>query len=89
MRDIKTLLEVLLDQYQKHKDNDVRGEGLCYVIEVLHEPYGVFTKDEKDSLMSFIYEHRPDPDTRKDDFWWRKGSIYPRIKFLMRLMNRL
>ena len=89
MRSIKELLEVLLREYENHKDSDVRGEGLCHAIKVLHETHGVFTKDEKARLDTFLYEHRPDRNAGEDDFWWEMGVIYPRIKFLMRLINRL
>lgn len=89
MRDIKTLLEILLDQYENHKDSDVRNKGLCHAIKVLHESHGVFTTEERARLDTFIYEHRPNRWAGEDDFWWDMGVVYPRIKFLMRLMNRL
>ena len=89
MRDIKTLLEVLLDQYLHHKDDNVRDNGLCYAIKVLHEPHAVFTIDERTILMSFIYDHRPDKAAGVDDFWWEMGYMHPRVKFLEQLIDRL
>ena len=88
MRDIKTLLEVLLSQYLKHKDDTVRDEGLCYAIKVL-TLHGVFTKKEKDMLDSFIYDHRPDKSAGEDDFWWVMGYMHPRVKFLEQLISEL
>lgn len=88
MRDIKTLLEVLLEQYLEHEDNKVRINGLCYAIERLRS-WGVFTKEEAEKLGAFIYNHRPNKSDGVDDFWWDMGITYPRVRFLKQLISEL
>ena len=37
MRDIKTLLELLLDQYQNNRIGGIQWSGLCWAIQRLRE----------------------------------------------------
>ena len=54
MRDIKTLLELLLDQYENNPDDKIRSDGLCRAINRLTNPDGVFDPPERLYLLRFI-----------------------------------
>ena len=54
MRDIKTLLEILLDEYQDNPDDKIWSEGLCIAINRLTNPDGVFDPPERLYLLRFI-----------------------------------
>ena len=91
MRSTKELLEVLAYEYEYEysKDRTVRDEGLCWAIKRLTEYHGVFTVEEKEKLDAFIYEHRPDITLYQCEYWWDTGKVYPRVKFLQKLISKL
>ena len=87
MRDIKTLLEILLDQYQHHEDNAIEWTGLCSAIITLRT-FDLITEGEKKVLEGHIKENRPDL-SRLKLYWWPKGETEPRIEFLKKLISEL
>ena len=58
MRDIKTLLEILLDEYQNHPDDDVRHLGLCFAINRLCR-YNLINLHEGEVLLDVIESNHP------------------------------
>ena len=91
MRDIKTLLEILLDEYQNNPDDDIRSEGLWYALRYLYFEEGIIDRGERFILDYRIRCHHPQgsflPD--EDDYWWPDGETEPRIEFLKQLISKI
>lgn len=87
MRDIKTLLEVLLDEYQNNPDNTIRWSGLCNAIKTIYR-LGLIAIREKKALEIYIIKNAPYWATF-ETYWWEAGETKPRIEFLKQLISEL
>ena len=85
MRDIKTLLEVLLDQYQNNKIYRIQWAGLCLAITKLRNA-GVIDQSDKEALLKVIEANRP--ESAGSFYWWPVGEIEPRVEFLKQLIKK-
>ena len=85
MRDIKTLLEILLNQYQKHPD-DVRSLGLCDSVKHIYH-HNLINPHEREVILDVIKSNRP--AGLGSAYWWPKGETEPRIEFLKKLISEL
>jgi len=90
MRDIKTLLEILLDQYENNPDDDIRSEGLRYALSYLYFDEGIIERDERFTVDNYIKCHHPKGSflSDEDDYWWPDGETEPRIEFLKQLIMK-
>lgn len=86
MRDIKTLLEILLDQYQNNKTYGIQGSGLCFAIIRLRIGHVIDRLDEE-VLFDAIKTNRP-ISVEPPPYWWPKGEVEPRIEFLKQLIKK-
>ena len=85
MRDIKTLLEILLDQYQNNRLEYIQWSGLCFAI--ISIDGRVIDQNEKDALLKVIKANRPESAVSLL-YWWPKGEVEPRIEFLQQLIMK-
>ena len=86
MRDIKQLLDVLLDEYQHNPDDKIRSLGLCFAVKRLCY-YNLINLHEKDGLLYVIKANRP--TDVGNAFWWHQGEVEPRVEFLKQLISKL
>ena len=86
MRDIKTLLELLLDQYQNNRIGGIQWSGLCWAIQRLRER-NIISLQEDGILTKYLCSNKP----RKAGagHWWPAGETKPRIKFIKQLISKL
>ena len=85
MRDIKTLLEILLDQYQSNRIDGIQWAGFCFAmirIDVGH----VIDQYEKEDLFDVIKANRP--ELAEPFYWWPKCEVKPRVEFLKQLIMK-
>ena len=89
-RDLKTLLEILLEEVESHCPR-----GLCDRVNSLYWNDLISCK-EKSLLHKFLDTHRPkwyqygySFKYRNDVYWWKSGDKTPRIKFLKNWINKL
>ena len=89
MRSVKELLEVMLEHQDKF------GEGLCGWSFNLHYR-GLITNGEFQLLLEYITYNRPSKfssllafKNRKNCFYWERGEIAPRIKWIKKHINKL
>ena len=87
MRDIKTLLEILLDQYENNRLERIQWSGLCFAIIRINVGH-VIDQYEKEDLLRVIKANRP-YSVVSPLYWWPKGEITPRIEFLKQLISEL
>lgn len=87
MRDIKTLLEVLLDQYENYRIDLIQWSGLCFAINRLRVGHVIDQHDEE-ALLKVINANKPDA-VWSERYWWPKGEVEPRIEFLNKLISEL
>ena len=85
MKDIKTLLEILLDKYQNNKIYGIQWSGLCLAIRKLHN-ICVIDYYEKEDLLKEIKANRP--ESAGSFYWWPEGEVEPRIEFLKQLIMK-
>ena len=86
MKDIKTLLEILLDQYKSNRIEGIQSMGLCRTIGVLQESR-LITEYEANELDYHLDENRPESSIGKI-YWWPEGEVEPRIEFLKQLIMK-
>ena len=86
MRDIKTLLEVLLDQYENNIIDDIQVFGLCWAIKKIFDK-NVISEDEYYHLDDIINNNCPN-GLEGSGYWWRSGATAPRIEFLKQLIKK-
>ena len=86
MRDIKTLLEILLDQYQNNRLEYIQWSGLCFAIIRLRIGHVIDQTDEE-ALLKVIKANRPKL-VESPLYWWPKGETEPRIEFLKQLIKK-
>ena len=86
MRDIKTLLEILLDQYQNNRIDGIQWAGLCFAI-IRIDVGHVIDQYEKEDLFDVIKANRP--ESAAPFYWWPKGEVEPRVEFLKKLISEL
>ena len=86
MRDIKTLLELLLDQYENNKTYGIQWAGLCLAIIRLHTSR-VIDYYDKEALLKVIKTNRP--ESAESFYWWPEGEVEPRVEFLKQLISEL
>ena len=86
MRDIKQLLEILLDQYQNNKIYRIQWAGLCLAITKLCNA-GVIDQSDKEALLKVIKANRPKL-VESPLYWWPKGKVNPRVEFLKQLIMK-
>lgn len=86
MRNIKTLLEILLYEYQSNQDEDIRRFGLCWAIVKLRN-HDVVKFYEMDILLDVIEANKPDTPC-SGTYWWPKGEVEPRVEFLKQLIMK-
>ena len=84
MRDIKTLLELLLDQYQNNRLEYIQWSGLCFAI--ISIGGRVIDQNEKEALLKVIKANRP--ESAGSFHWWPKGEVEPRVEFLKQLIMK-
>ena len=84
MRDIKTLLEILLDQYQNHIDDNIRSLGLSWAILFLRDEW-IISGAERIVLRYYMLSNKP--EKRFNGYWWPAGEIEPRVEFLKQLIK--
>lgn len=87
MRDIKTLLELLLDQYQNNRIEGIQWSGLCFAIIRLDVDH-MIDQYEKEDLFDVIEANKPDTPW-SEKYWWPKGHTKPRVEFLKKLISEL
>ena len=87
MRNIKTLLEILLDQYQNNSDDKIRSKGLCLAVFMLHDHRIINLYDRK-ALLYVIKANRP-KSVVSPIYWWAQGRTAPRIEFLEQLISKI
>ena len=87
MRDIKTLLEILLDQYQNNRIDGIQWAGLCFAI-IRIDVGHVIDQYEKEDLFDVINANKPDI-VWSGKYWWPKGEVEPRVEFLKQLISKL
>lgn len=85
MRDIKTLLEILLDQYQNNRLEYIQWSGLCFAI--ISIGGRVIDQNEKEALLKVIKANRPKL-VESPLYWWPKGEVEPRVEFLKQLIMK-
>ena len=85
MRDIKELLEILLDQYQNDKIYGIRRSGLCNAVYEL-KLIALISEQEEDAILKTLRQSRPN---RSGDWYWPRGRVNPRIEFLKKLISEL
>lgn len=86
MRDIKTLLEILLDQYDNNRFEGIQWSGLCFAIIRIRISHVIDQPDE-DALLKVIKANRPE-SAESLLYWWPKGEVEPRVKFLKQLIMK-
>ena len=86
MRDIKTLLEILLDQYENNRIDRIQWTGLCFAINRLRVSHVIDQHDEE-ALLKVIKANKPDA-VWSETYWWPEGHTKPRIKFLQKLISK-
>ena len=86
MRDIKTLLEILLDYYKNNKIYSIQSDGLCWAIQRLCDE-NIILLQEGDILLEYLYSNKP--EWAWAGYWWTMGDVPPRIKFLKQLIKKL
>ena len=86
MRDIKTLLEILLDQYENNRLEGIQSLGLCFAIIRLRIGHVIDQTDEE-ALLNVIKNNRPELAVSLL-YWWPKGETEPRIEFLKQLIKK-
>jgi len=89
-RDLKTLLEILLERVESHCPS-----GLCNRVNNLYQNDLISCK-ESFLLYKFLDTHRPKLyqygysfKYANDAYWWKPGDKTPRIKFLKHWINKL
>ena len=89
MRSVKELLEVMLER------QDQFAKGLCLWIDLLNWS-GVITYDEYHALLNHIDDNRPSKysslsayKNRNKNYYWNKGEIAPRIKWIKKQIEKL
>lgn len=89
MRPIKDLL-ILLRDFLPGNINNAYGGSLCYSIIDMKRKKCIIDWAERDALLRYIEEHKPS-DIKPDDegFWWKYGSLAPRLEFLDKLIDDL
>lgn len=94
MRDIKTLLQVLLNYLKENKS--YKESGICSTINMARS-YGMISKSESIILQTYINENRPLTFRRlfnPEGYWWPemyKAPIYKeeRVAYLEKLIKKL
>lgn len=86
MRDIKTLLEVLLDQYKNNRIDGIQRFGICWAITRLTMT-DIISVQENGILTECIFSNKP--GYAWGGYWWTKGDVPLRIKFLKQLISKL
>lgn len=84
MRDIKELLEILLDKYENNSIYTIQSTGLCWAISKLLDE-GIISGEEYDILIEYLYHNKP--EYAWIGYWWLEGDVPPRIKFLKKLIK--
>ena len=79
MRNIKTLLEMLLDQYQNNSDDKIRSKGLCLAVFMLHDRRIINLYDRK-ALLYVIKANRP-KSVVSPIYWWLKAEPHQELSF--------
>ena len=87
MRDIKELLEILLDQYENNRIDGIQRFGLCWAIWRLSK-HELINSNEDYVLGAYITKKRP-YWAYEMSYWWPAGETKPRIKFIKQLISKL
>ena len=89
MRPIKDLL-ILLRDFLPGNTNNAGGGSLCYSIMDMHLRESIIYRAEREALLKYIGKHKPrniKPDGK--GFWWKYGSLAPRMRFINKLIKEL
>ena len=86
MRDIKTLLEILLYKYENDMVYKIQRNGLCWAIQRLRKR-NIISAQEEVILIEHLHSNKP--EWACDGYWWPKGEVEPRIEFLKQLISEL
>jgi len=89
-RDLKTLLELLLEEVKSNLYS-----GMCNCRGCMYYK-NIITSLEYDILWDFIYYNRPkwyqygySFKQRNSAYWWKQGKVKPRVKFLKHWIKKL
>ena len=89
-RDLKTLLELLLEEVKSNL-----GFGLCACIGILWNKE-IITEVENDIIFDFLKANRPkwyqygySFKQRSSAYWWKRGKVKPRVRFLKHWIKKL
>jgi hypothetical protein len=89
MRTEKELLQLMLER------QDQFAKGLCIWIDLLNWS-GIITYDELKLLLDYIDHNRPSKfsslsafKNRRGKYYWNKGDITPRIKWINKQIEKL
>ena len=89
-RDLKTLLELLLEEV---KEEFYAGMCSCRMRLWVKS---IITDEEDDIIFDFLKANRPKWYQygysfiwRNDCYWWKKGKVKPRVKFLKHWIKKL
>lgn len=89
-RDLKTLLELLLEEFESNLYS-----GMC-ICRARLWCINAINSSENDILWDFIHCNRPkwyhygySFKQRISAYWWEKGKVKPRVKFLQHWIKKL
>jgi hypothetical protein len=86
MKTTKELLQIMYD------NSDCITSGLCFLVDRIYTK-GLISNEEFFALDSFLQRNKPITFWRifhpKSKFWWKKGRIEPRRKWLKKQIKKL
>jgi hypothetical protein len=83
MRNNKTLLKILVDNFDKHFMN-----GICSTIWELYYAKLISIKEARE-LERFIEKNKPNVKVTPSPYWWQINSKLPRKRFLNKLLKQV
>ena len=83
MRNNKTLLKILVDNFDKHFMNCI-----CSTIWELYLAKLISIK-EADKIQRFIEKNKPNVKATPSPYWWQINSKLPRKRFLNKLLKQV
>ena len=80
MRTIKELLILLREELPKQIDYKMRG-SICLILLNL-KCAKIISVAEYHSVNDYINEHVPPYVVNREDYWWPRNALRPRLEFL-------
>lgn len=88
MRDIKELLELLVDYIEKEDEDDFCG--MCMSTNMMKDNH-IISSEEEECIDKYIYENKPSDSL--SGWWWPVENNLqpkePRLKFINELITKL